>query len=352
MKVAALTSGINTPSARFRVRQYIPVLKSLDVDVTDYCPAISNGARLPGPLRQIRRRYLPPVLLGQALLNVTLRTGGVLGSYRADVTWLERNFAPGLDDLARVLKGPLVVDIDDAIWLYNPFGESVIKRLVARADMVFAGNNFLADWCSQYCSNVQVVATAIDADRFRPAAKSAPSDGRFVIGWTGTSGNFRFLRDIQPALATFLGENPDTTFRVIADEHPVLPMLPLDQLEFIPWTPAAEHEVLTKMDVGIMPIDDTDLSRGKCSFKMLQYMATGLPVVVSPYGMNADVLQMGNVGFGVKTNDEWLQAFRILRDDAALRTQMGQAGRSVIEAGFSTVSIATKIAASFGRLRV
>ena len=354
MKVAALTSGLHTPSARFRVRQYLSKLKTLGVEVTDYRPAVSNAARLPGALRHIRMRYMPPVMIGQSLLNVALRVPGVLGSHRADVTWLERSFAPGCDDLSFVLKRPLVVDIDDAIWLYNPFGASMIGRLVRRADMVFAGNSFLAEWSSQYCRNVRMIPTAIDAERFRPADEgaSARSAGRegFVVGWTGTSGNFRFLRDIEPALAAFLGAHPDATFLVVADERPMLPSLPPAQLKFVQWTPDVEHSVLAEMDVGIMPIDDSDLSRGKCSFKMLQYMAAGLPVVVSPFGMNAEVLQMGEIGYGARTNDEWLGALQALYDDASVRARFGRTGRAVIEADFSTAIVAGKIANAFAGL--
>lgn len=354
MKVAALTSGLHTPSARFRVRQYLPRLSGLGIDVSDYRPAVSNSARLPGTLRHIRMRYMPPIMIGQSILNLALRMPGVVGSHRADVTWLERSFVPGLDDLSFVLKRPLVVDIDDAIWLYNPFGAGMIGRLVGRADMVFAGNSFLADWCSQYCRNVRIVPTAVDAERFRPTVE--PISGQvarqegFVIGWTGTSGNFRFLRDIEPALATFLGRNRGATFLVVADEPPILPSLPPDQLEFIQWAPDTEHRILADMDVGIMPIDDSDLSRGKCSFKMLQYMAAGIPVVVSPFGMNAEVLAMGKIGFGARTNDDWVEALEAFYADPSLRARCGSAGRAIVEAGFSTASVAGRIAAAFGEL--
>jgi glycosyltransferase involved in cell wall biosynthesis len=354
LKVAALTSGLNTPSARFRVRQYLPKLEALGVDVTDYRPAVSNSARLPGALRHIRMRYMPPVMVAQSLLNVTLRVPGVLGSLSADVTWLERSFAPGFDDLSFVLKRPLVVDIDDAIWLYNPFGPSMIGRLVSRADMVFAGNRFLADWCLQYCRDVRIIPTAIDAERFRPPSDAlraqAAEHGNFVIGWTGTAGNFRFLRDIEPALAAFLARNRDAVFVVVADERPLLPSLPPAQLKFVPWAADIEHSVLAQMDVGIMPIDDSDLSRGKCSFKMLQYMAAGLPVIVSPYGMNAEVLEMGEIGYGARTNDDWLATLEALYADASLRARFGRAGRAVIESDFSTAIVAGRIADAFGSL--
>ncbi len=350
MKVTALTSGHNTPSARFRVRQYLPRLKSLGVEVTDYCPAISNSARLPGSLRNVRRRYLPPIMVAQSLLNVALRVPGVSGSHRGDVTWLERNFAPGLDDLAFVLKRPLVVDIDDAIWLYNPFGVSMIRRLVSRADAIFAGNQYLAEWCRPYCSNVHVIPTGIDTERFRPVTVPRENAEGFVIGWTGTSGNFRFLRNIEDALAAFLRTHPGAIFLVVADEKPNLPALPQEQLRYVQWNASIEHEVLAQMDVGIMPIDDSDLSRGKCSFKMLQYMAAGIPVVVSPYGMNAELLAIDRIGFGAASSDDWVGALQSLYSDEALRKRLGAAGRAVAEAGFSTASVATKIANAFGEM--
>jgi glycosyltransferase involved in cell wall biosynthesis len=350
MKVTALTSGHNTPSARFRVRQYLPRLESLGVEVTDYCPAISNSASLPGPLRGIRRRYLPPIMIGQSLLNVALRAPGVCGSHRGDVTWLERNFAPGLDDLAFVLKRPLVVDIDDAIWLYNPFGASMIRRLVSRADAIFAGNQYLADWCRPYCSTVHVIPTGIDTERFRPVDAPREKAADFVIGWTGTAGNFRFLRSIEDALAAFLQAHPSATFLVVADEKPNLSALPPEQLRFVRWSASIEHEILAQMDVGIMPIDDSDLSRGKCSFKMLQYMAAGIPVVVSPYGMNAELLAIDRIGFGAASSDDWVGALQSLYSDEALRKTMGAAGRAVAQAGFSTASVAAQIAKAFGEM--
>lgn len=124
MRIAALTSGRTNPSARFRVRQHIPLLREAGMEVSEYCPAVLQGARLPGTLGRVRVRYLPPLVAGQIMLNLALRAPGIVGSYRADVTWLERNFVPGLDDAAVLLGKPLVLDIDDAIWLYNPLGKS------------------------------------------------------------------------------------------------------------------------------------------------------------------------------------------------------------------------------------
>ena len=343
LSVAALTSGKSTPSARFRVRQHLPNLREAGLDVHEYCPAINQGARLPGALGKIRARYMPPLIIGQAALNLALRVPGIVGSYQADVAWLERNFIPGLDDAAILLGKPLVVDIDDAIWLYNPMGKSQIGRLVSRADMVFAGNTFLADWCSQYCKNIRVIPTAVDADRFVPRTIPKEAGSPFVIGWTGTSGNFRFLKMIEKALNKFLRQNPSARLMIVADRSPDNLLLPPEQVLFHQWNPATEHLILHEFDVGIMPLDDSELSRGKCSFKMLQYMAVGIPVIASPYGMNAQVLELGEIGYAAINDEDWCEALACCAENRLLNQIKGALAREILVREFSVMNISAKL---------
>jgi glycosyltransferase involved in cell wall biosynthesis len=347
MRVAALTSGRNLPSARFRVRQYVPHLQRLGIQVVEHCPPVSQGARLPGALGRIRERYLPPVLAAKTALNLAGRVPGIAGSHRADLTWLERNFLPGLDDLAGLLKSPLVLDIDDAIWLYNPLGEKMVRRLVRRADMVLAGNRFLADWCSRHHQRIRIVPTGIDCVRFRPRPVPKPAGAPFVVGWTGTSANFVFLEMIAPALARFLRVHRDARLLVVADRPPRLAGLPGGQVVFQPWRADAEHRMLHEMDVGIMPLDDSDISRGKCSFKMLQYLAAGLPVVVSPYGMNREVLDLVPGGLGPRSVVEWFDGLETVRADAKAGKIDARALRDVALRHFAAEKMAGRIADAF-----
>lgn len=343
MRIAALTSGLSTPSARFRVRQHVPYLRQAGLEVREYCPAVPQGARLPGLLGNIRARYLPPLLVGQAALNLALRIPGILGSHEADVTWLGRNFVPGLDDMALLLAQPLVVDMDDAIWLYNPMGRGQIARLVSRAAMVFAGNPFLAEWCSSYCSNIRIIPTAVDVERFVPRSLPKSHDAPFVIGWTGTSGNFPFLRLIAKALNAFLREHLEARLMIVADRVPTDLAVPREQLVFHPWSPATEHLILQEFDVGIMPLDDSDLSRGKCSFKMLQYMAVGLPVIASPYGMNGQVLALGAFGYAARTPAEWHDALTACWVNRPGNRSKGAIARELLVKEFSAATIGTRI---------
>lgn len=343
MRVAALTSGGAIPAARFRVRQHLPNLRKAGLDVREYCPAISQHARLPGALGKVRVRYMPPLAIGQAAMNLALRIPGIIGSHRADVTWLERNFVPGLDDAALLLGKPLVVDIDDAIWLYNPMGKSQVARLIGRADMVFAGNDFLADWCSQYCKNIRVIPTAVDAKRFVPRSVLKEPGTPFIIGWTGTSGNFRFLQMIEKPLGKFLRDHPSARLMIIADRAPNELLIPADQVIFRQWDPATEHLLLHEFDVGIMPLDDTDLSRGKCSFKMLQYMAVGIPVIASPLGMNAQVLALGDFCYPALTDPDWCDALTTCIENPSLCREKGATARDVLVREFSVSIISSKL---------
>lgn len=346
-RIAVLTSGSASPSARFRVRQHLPDLREAGLDVREYCPVISQHARLPGALGKIRVRYMPPLAIGQAALNLALRIPGIIGSHQADVTWLERNFVPGLDDAALLLGKSLVVDIDDAIWLYNPMGKSQVARLIGRADMVFAGNDFLANWCSQYCKNIRVIPTAVDAKRFVPRAVQKEPGSPFIIGWTGTSGNFRFLQMIEKPLGKFLHDHPTARLMIIADRAPTELLVPADRVIFKQWDPATEHLLLHEFDVGIMPLDDSDLSRGKCSFKMLQYMAVGIPVIASPYGMNRDVLALGEIGLGARTQCEWGDALIHYFESCAIRLHDGAMGHNVLLQNFCIEKISSQIISGF-----
>lgn len=347
IRVAALTSGADVPSARFRVRQHIVPLRSLDIEVVDYCPAISQLARLPGKLGSIRQRYMPPVAAGQVLLNAALRLPGVFGTYRADVTWIERNFVPGLDGAVVWTKAPRILDVDDAIWLSTLLGKSAAQRLARRVDAVIAGNSYLADWYGNYCRKVYVIPTAIDCDRFAPIPEIASSENRFVVGWTGTAGNLRFLQDIELPLSRFLHAHPAARLTVVSDKRPTFALIPAAQFEFVRWTPANEALSLQQMDVGLMPLPDTEWARGKCSYKMLQYMATALPVIVSPVGMNAEVLKMGRCGLAASTLDDWFGALETLHDRREIRAAMGQSGRAIALATFSIPVVAHQLADAF-----
>ncbi len=280
------------------------------------------------------------------MLNLLMRVPGILGTFNSDLLWLERTFIPGLDPLIQLTKGPRVLDVDDAIWIMNPLGVAAAKYAARSVDVILAGNSFLANWYSEYCDHVHVVPTSVDIARYMPRGEAA-KDRPFVVGWTGTSSNFKYLIQIESALARFLSSHSEARLMIVADRRPEFRQIPAERLDFFPWSVATEASILRQMDVGIMPLDDTDWSRGKCSFKMLQYMATALPVVVSPVGMNAEILQRGFIGFGAATNDDWFDQLDLLYKDRDLGAKLGAAGAELVRSTYSTAVIANRVAAIF-----
>jgi glycosyltransferase involved in cell wall biosynthesis len=137
---------------------------------------------------------------------------------------------------------------------------------------------------------------------------------------------------------------------VVADKPPHFQLLPASRVEFEPWSPSNEVAAFARMSIGLMPLAETEWCNGKCSYKMLCYMAAGLPVVVTPAGMNLEVLAMGLVGFGARRELEWVEALSTLLEDATLRRRMGAAGRDVIEQHFSLQRLAQQYAVLFRSL--
>jgi len=255
------------------------------------------------------------------------------------------NGLSGRATMERFLKHPVALDVDDAIWLSGPHAARGAMKIARQATVVMAGNRYLADWFSQFCPDVRVVPTAIDPQRFRPAAHPRV-DGPFAVGWTGLSSSYQYLYDIEKPLDGFLSVC-NAQLVVIADKPPAFRTIPANRVRFIPWTPDVEAEALHQFDVGIMPLADNEWSRGKCSLKMLQYMAAGLPVVVSPVGLNQEILEMGTPGRAARGLDDWYSALVELQRDPDLRFRLGREGRRIVEKEFSVPVIAGKLAAVF-----
>ncbi|WP_029007313.1 glycosyltransferase [Azospirillum halopraeferens] len=353
LRVHAFTGGAAVPAARFRVRQYVAPLARLGVAVTERFPAL--GAYPPAA------RLLRPAWAAGTLAQ---RLPGVLASHGADVVLLQREMLSTLVTLEGLTGRPRVLDVDDAIHLFR--GGRTARRLAGLCDLVICGNGWLADVYRDRMPNVAVLPTAIDTDALTPAPwpDADPDTGYgVVIGWIGTSGNLRYLDAVAPALAAVLARFPRARLELCCDAPPApaaLPGLPAERIDFTPWSEAAEPGFFARLTVGLMPLADGDWERGKCSFKMLQYMAAGRPSVVSPVGMNRDVLAHGNhdvpahgndavpaygpVALGAAATEEWAAALSGLIADPPAARAMGAAARAAVEAHYAVAVLAPRLA--------
>jgi glycosyltransferase involved in cell wall biosynthesis len=265
MRVAAFAGGGTVPSARFRVGQLVAPLRAHGIAMT---PCLARFGTYPP-----RARLARPFWLAATLAD---RLPDVLRSHRFDVTFLQRELVSTLETWERLTGRPRVLDVDDALWLYR--GGRFIRRIAAGCDAVICGNAFLAEYFAGWHPSVHIVPTAVDTARFAPGR--APAAGS-TIGWSGSASGLPYLHAIEDALDAVLRARPAARLRVVCNASPQFARLPADRVDFVPWTPGTEVTALQDLAVGIMPLPDTDWERGKCSFKMLLYMACGVPVVVS-----------------------------------------------------------------------
>jgi Glycosyl transferases group 1 len=335
VRVAAYTGGEMVPSARARVRQYIDPLDRLGIAVREY--PLPWGNILP------RRRGLRPLWMAA---TAVARTATLACSWKADVTWISRQFLPAFAPVHGLAKRPMILDVDDAVWLNT--GGHRVQNLARASSLVVCGNSFLANQFSRWNTNVTIIPTAVNTAWYRPRLNSQSI--HLVLGWTGTSGNFPFLYSIEGALMRVLEHCRKAKLLIVADRPPKFKYLPESRVDFERWTPQTELAAFADMSIGLMPLADNAWCNGKCSYKMLCYMAAGLPVVVTAAGMNREVLALGEAGLAANCEQEWVDAFAALLDDADLRQRMGAAGRAIVEQHFSLHNLAVRYAALFQSL--
>jgi glycosyltransferase involved in cell wall biosynthesis len=326
IKVTALTASRIDPSSRFRIRQFIRSLGNLGVAVSEYAPLINRYKIEPLPW-----------------LAMATRIPGLLASRFSDVTWFGRELVSGRYSLEDWAGKKRLFDVDDAIWV--PCSSDFSEKIVQDCNGVIAGNRFLAAHYEKVGARVWVVPTSVDTDVWTPRTDTVRK--KWTIGWTGSFANLHFLYAIEDALADFLAAHSETQLLVVCDREPSFKRLPVDRWIYTPWSIAREVELVQQMDVGLMPLDDSENARGKCGFKMLTYMSAGLPVIVSPVGVNQEILDRGQVGLAASSANEWYEALEHLYRNRQFGLEMGAAGRRVVELHYSVMANAPKLADIF-----
>jgi glycosyltransferase involved in cell wall biosynthesis len=248
----------------------------------------------------------------------------------------------------------VVLDVDDAIWLdhaRDAGGHRLarlkgtarkVRWLAARADVVIAGNDLLAEWLERHAADVRVVPSLVDVDA-APLRRHADVH-TVVLGWIGSRTTAPYLHRLVAPLARAADTAKDRRFElvVIGGSAPEVPGV---DCRSEAWTLEGELALLARMDVGLMPLPDTPWTRGKCAYKALQYMAAGVPVVCDDVGVSARVVGDGAAGLVPASPDGWTEALLTLAADADLRTRLGAVGRRRVAADFSMSAWAPVVAA-------
>jgi glycosyltransferase involved in cell wall biosynthesis len=249
-----------------------------------------------------------------------------------------------------------VFDVDDAIYvrkprrLGEPVGDSRWRRrkfaaTCGRVDVVAAGNDVLAGIARATARDIEILPTSIDVARYRSASPGAA--GAPTIVWIGSPENLIYLDMIRPAFARLTKRHPGLKVRVICSAFPEWPEIDVERVR---WSEAGEADALAAAHIGIMPLTDDEWSRGKCAFKLLQYMAAALPCVASPVGANTEAVMDGVNGFHAVTSADWEERLESLILSPDLRARFGAAGLEHVEKRYSMRTYQTRYTALLARL--
>lgn len=247
-------------------------------------------------------------------------------------------YFPGIFEKIFSLVGiRYILDYDDAIFhLYDQHRLGLVRWLFSKkiahimqgAEIVIAGNSYIANYALKNgVRRVMVIPTVINLDRYPPYTRANARIPQFTIGWIGSPSTSKFLKLIAPALAKVCA-NGNVRVVLIGSGEIELPGVPV---EIFPWHEDTEVDLMRDFDVGIMPLPDEPWARGKCGFKLIQYMACGLPVIASPVGVNSEIVQEGVNGFLPVDNAGWVKAFDFLRENEESQQNMGASGRQAVE---------------------
>ena len=330
MRVLALTRyGRLGASSRLRFYQYVPRLQPLGIDVL-VSPLLSDNYLRRYSLRHATNWF---AVFGDYLMQAIR----LLSAREFELVWIEKELFPNLpawfEQVLNTLGIGYVVDYDDAIFHNYDLSSQPFKGLLAdkidkvmrNSAVVTCGNDYLAERArSAGARAVEIIPTVIDLDRYTVSIPAARE--RIVVGWIGSPSTVRYLEFVAPALLALSAEYA-VQLRVIGAQF-VSPGLEVDCR---PWSEESEVIEIQRFDIGIMPLNDSPWERGKCGYKLIQYMACGLPVVASPVGVNRNIVEHEVSGYLATTSDDWLTALRALSADAETRRAMGMRGRSTVE---------------------
>lgn len=341
------------PGQRYRIEQWVPHLERMGVtferDILLERDEVQKLFWGKSPLAKA-------IMLSKAILKREWRIRSLKG---VDCIWLYRSswpIGPAWAEKWLARRGvPIVLDFDDAIWVIKTSDTNrrwawlkfanKTAEICKIASHVVVGNRFLADYARRFNPHVTIVPPTVDLNVYDPTAVDRPdryarSDDRpFVIGWTGSHTTSIYLKLVEPALR-ILAERHRILFRVIGDPTYKADGIPF---ELVPWNAETEVSDLAPLDVGIMPLLDYDWARGKCGMKAIQYMALGIPSVVSPVGFNTELIRHDENGLLADSVEDWVAGLERLIVDPDLRRRLGEAGRRTVEAGFCATAQAPRV---------
>jgi glycosyltransferase involved in cell wall biosynthesis len=311
-------------SSRLRSLQYVPFLAKYGIQME--VSSLFGDNYLVRQYSGLRTNWF------NVLTDYFLQLCKLFAASKYDVLWIEKELFPDIpaffERMLAAMGVRYIVDYDDAIFHNYDRSPSRMRRMLSdkidvvmrNSGVVVCGNRYLASRAEMAgAKRVEIIPTVIDLERYEVA--SASDDGKVIVGWIGSPSSVKYLDTIAAVLAVLSKEFP-FKLRVIGASISI----PGVDVECRPWSESTEVQEIQQFSVGVMPLIDSDWERGKCGYKLIQYMACGVPVIGSPVGVNEEIINERN-GILASTPEEWLRAFRMLLADRMLRRTMGNQGR-------------------------
>ncbi len=332
-----------SPSQRYRFEQYFPFLKENGYECELSYIIDANADRIFYRPGNIFRKFLI------TLKSLRKRMKDIQHAKNVDIVFVQREaFMTGSAYFEKQFAqtgAKLVFDFDDSIWLLDTSkankkwawlkSEKKTGEIIAVSDVIFAGNNYLANYAGQFNKNTKIIPTTIDTDMFRRTSAYCDND-RICIGWSGSITTIKHFEQAVPFLTAIQKKYGNTVyFKVVGDVTYKNEAL---GIEGIQWTSETEVSLLQSFDIGIMPLPDDEWVKGKCGLKGLSYMAVEVPTVMSGVGVNSEIIMDGINGFIANSDEEWIQKLSLLIDSYELRKKMGEAGRKTVLERYSMES--------------
>ena len=340
MKILFVPYGTDkAPATRYRVGQYLPFLKrsGIDYSVFSSISRFSTEAMIRSADFGLLVKIAYYIYVFAERFFRAWYVIAIAGKF--DVVFLQRTTFPfNIERIMKRINSNIISDIDDAIYMPDRQGHDIltkIKRYVKEGEVinmlkvsktVIVENDYIKNFVSRYCPDVVKIPGPIDTDRFCPAPRREAKE--IVIGWIGSPATTPYLHLLDKVFADISSKYDNVRFRFIGLGRYENMKIEFDRIE---WKYDTEIEELQSFDIGVMPMPDNEWTRGKLGCKMLQYMAVGIPAVVSYTATNAEIVKDGESGFFAVTDDEWIKTLSLLIEDKGLRARIGHNGRDSVE---------------------
>lgn len=341
-------------SSRQRVYQYKEILEKKHGIYLTIIPFYSKEIFL-----KYRQGELSKLKLAKLLMN---RNRELKQFKNFDIVWILRSLSPleNPNFLKKITKKkiPIIFEMDDAIYLGEKASRlrtkltrswNHVEKYVSNADGVIVGNTELQDWSLKYNKNIFVIPTGLNVASYK--MKNNSDTEVFTIGWIGSESTAPNLELVIPAINEFAKDKKiKVVFIGLGNYSNKFKFN--ENVEFInlEWSEEIQNKYLQKFDIGIAPLYNTPFNRGKCAYKVVQYMATGIPTIGSPVGVQKELFCTNEIGFSANNQKEWISMFDLLLNDKKLRLQLGKNSRELAENYFDVNVLADKIAGVMNKI--